>query len=135
MNLELLKEPIHPNVKRFIIPLLRKRWLFWPARGEAIKKSRTGTGQYKCNICKRPDFKREDLQVDHIDPVQEIGTKLETWYNLIMFIIRLYVDEDKLQVVCKTCHSLKTQTENNLRRVILKQPSKKKQKRKKSIDK
>lgn len=131
MNLELLQQPIHPNVKRFIVPLLRKRWLYWPARSEAIKLSRTGPNQYRCNICKRPDFQRNELQVDHIDPVQEVGTTLQTWYDLIMFIIRLFVDKEKLQVVCKPCHEIKTKTENEMRK-FYKKEAKPKKKTKKS---
>lgn len=130
MNLELLQQPIHPNVRRFIVPLLRKRWIYWPARGEAIKQARTGIGAYKCNICKRSDFKREELQVDHIDPVQEIGSNLVTWYDLIVWITRLFVDVDKLQCVCKICHAQKTLVENEMRKHVKKQNRKSRNRKK-----
>lgn len=111
-----LNSPIEPNLKKMIIPVLRKYWRYSKIRGDAIKLARVSRGFYKCNICKLETFKREDMQVDHIEPAQTLANKMTTWYDLIYFISRLFVPTvDKVQVVCKVCHSIKTAVERKIR--------------------
>jgi len=104
---------ITPKLKKFLIPILRKYWLRWPARQNAIKQARIERGSYQCNICKQIGFKRQDLHVDHIDPVVNVEDGFTT---LDEFVSRLYVEENQLQATCHQCHELKTLTENQMRK-------------------
>lgn len=100
------------RLKKFLIPILRKMWLRWPARTNVIKQSRVERGSYKCNICKQVGFSRTDLHVDHISPVINPEEGFSTWDE---YIARLYVTEEELQVCCKTCHEHKTLLETKMR--------------------
>lgn len=126
MNDPIINKPIDPRVKKFIIPLLRKRWLYWPPRTNVIRAACIERGNYQCNVCKQTGFTRNSLHVDHISPVQNLETGLNTWYDLLLFIIRLYVDESELQAICSTCHDIKTHTENQMRAFYRKTRKKKK---------
>lgn len=116
IDLNFLNSPIEPNLKRIIVPILRKYWRYSKVRMDAIKAARVSRGKYRCNMCKQETFGRHDIQVDHIDPAQTLATKMVTWYDLIFFISRLFVDNiDKLQVLDKICHKIKTGIETKLR--------------------
>lgn len=104
---------ISARIKKFLIPILRKSWLRWPARQNVIKQARVERGSYQCNICKQVGFKRQDLHVDHISPVVNIEDGFKT---LDEYATRLYVEEDQLQAVCKTCHEIKTRNEDQMRK-------------------
>lgn len=116
MDLELLNKPIDKRVKGFIVRALRRFWLYWEPRQTVVKNAMVSRGFYKCNVCKGESFKRNELHVDHIEPVQNVQFAMTTWYDLILWITRLYVDVDKLQAICPTCHDIKTRTENNMRK-------------------
>lgn len=116
LDLEFLNSPIPKDIKKLLVPVLRKYWKYWPTRNQAIKNSRVARGNYQCAMCKVSTFKRTELHVDHIDPVQTLYNKLETWYDMIMFISRLFVSEDKLQVLCAPCHTVKTSLETKMRK-------------------
>lgn len=112
----MINNPIDPRIKKFMIPLLRRQWLYWPPRQTAIKRAMVDRGNYRCENCKQEGFKRNDLQVDHVTPVQTLETKLVTWYDLIMFISRLFVEADALSALCKPCHTIKTSLESKMRK-------------------
>ncbi len=103
---------ISPRIKKFLIPILRKSWLRWTARQNVIKAARVERGSYQCNICKQIGFKRQDLEVDHINPVVDIERQFKT---LDEYVTRLFVDEEDLQAICQSCHFIKTSTENKMR--------------------
>lgn len=89
----------------------------WPPRYETLaeakteKKTNKKTGRlaqhYKCASCGE-EFAGKDVAVDHIDPVVDPEKGFEDWNT---FIERLYCDKDNLQVLCKTCHDLKSKNE------------------------
>ena len=112
----IINQPIDPLVKKFLIPTLRRQWMYWPARQTVLKRCMVDRGNYRCEICKQPGFKRNELQIDHIEPVQVLETKLLTWHDLIIYITRMFVYENKLQGVCLVCHSLKTSLETKMRK-------------------
>ncbi len=58
---------------------------------------------YKCNVC-QGEFVAKSVQVDHITP---IGYD-KTWDE---FIHGLYCERENLQVLCTTCHKIKTLSE------------------------
>lgn len=111
----MINNKIDPKIKKFLIPRLRKAWLMWPERQACIKAARVERGSYKCAICKQEGFKRNDLHVDHISPAQNVETGLDTWYDLIIWITKLYVYIPDLQACCEQCHSSKTFIENKMR--------------------
>lgn len=78
------------------------------------KKGPRGGAQYRCKDCRKP-FGPKKVQVDHIDPVVPIGTmsKNMSWDQLVS---RIFCDVDNLQVLCKDCHTKKSQKESKLRK-------------------
>jgi hypothetical protein len=52
------------------------------------------------------------VQIDHIEPV----TPLTGWENLDIFVERLKVPAEQMQVICKKDHKLKSGVENETRR-------------------
>ena len=96
----------------FVRSALRKAWQRWPPRYEVLADSkRTVTGkrhkyEYKCSACGNY-FKQKDVQVDHTVPA---GT-LKDYNDLPQFVEKLFVSKDKLSVLCKACHSIKTKKE------------------------
>lgn len=99
--------------RSFITSALRSASRRWPPKYEAIKEAYTDTKtnkvtgrqarHYKCAGCGK-DYPQSGVQVDHITP---IGKDLD-WNE---FIERLFCEADNLQVLCKTCHKLKTKEE------------------------
>lgn len=76
----------------------------------AAKVEHEGATRYQCAACKQL-FPLASVQVDHIDPIENIdGTPL-TKEGLIDRIVT-----DKIQVLDKACHTRKSTEENRLRR-------------------
>ena len=68
-----------------------------------------GGKQYICAKCKKW-FPNKDVQVDHIDPVIKHNETIQDLdYNTV--VMRIFCDEDNLQVLCKPCHKIKTTLE------------------------
>ena len=65
--------------------------------------------EYQCNQCKRW-FSGKEINIDHIEPV---GT-LKNEEDLVGFVKRLFVEADKLQVLCTKCHDVKTSNEKSI---------------------
>ena len=61
---------------------------------------------YKCAECGGL-FKAEDVAVDHIIPAGKLLGK----QDVAEFVDKLFCGEDGLQVLCSTCHNLKTYME------------------------
>lgn len=89
---------------------LRKAWLTSPERNAVKKQARVGRGVYRCKGYKRRSHKvsAKEVCVDHIEPVVNPSTGFTTWDELVD---RLFVTEDKLQVLCKECHKQKSKDE------------------------
>lgn len=64
--------------------------------------------EYRCANCKAyfPDKK---VNVDHIVP----AGSLNTFEDLPQFVKTLFCEADNLQVLCSTCHTLKTKKEKD----------------------
>lgn len=96
----------------FISSGLRRMWVKYPVRSEALKAARRPylgcdkrtKWEYKCNNCKEW-FKGKDVHVDHIEPVGSLMT------DLMAAVQRLFCELGNLQVVCKSCHKSKTNEE------------------------
>lgn len=104
--------------RAFITNALRAATRKWPpkyltlneAKTEKKKNVRTGrlAQHYLCNVC-TGEFPAKEVQVDHIQPVVDPKTGFINWDT---FIDRLFCEKENLQVLCTTCHKLKTSEEN-----------------------
>lgn len=64
--------------------------------------------EYQCNACKKW-FQEKYVSVDHIIPCGSLNCSAD----LPGFVDRLFVEVDLLQLLCTTCHNVKTQNEKN----------------------
>ena len=104
------------SLKTFLTGILRRASLKWPARTEALRFARVDRGLYKCAMCTNI-FKKQDISVDHKEPVVPMqGVVAEDW-SWDDFIHRLFVDTEGLQVLCTTCHNAKSAVEDSMRAV------------------
>lgn len=98
----------------FIRSALRNKSRYWKPITQAKANARrlySGTNkrqkfEYQCNHCKKW-FPEKKINVDHIDPA---GT-LRCANDVGPFIERLFCEIDNLQVLCESCHNVKTQNE------------------------
>ena len=103
--------------KSFVTSALRAASRRWPPKYKALKEAFVGrkvnakTGKlamhYKCVECKKL-YVAADVQVDHIEPVVDPKKGFTTWDN---FINRIFCEIENLQVMCKPCHKVKTDSE------------------------
>jgi hypothetical protein len=110
------------RIRSFITSVLRGGFRRWPAKYECLKDAAVGkqtnknTGRlaehYQCNKCKK-HFTQKEIQINHIDSVISTEHGFVGWD---VFIQRLYCDKNNLEVVCKPCHKLITQEENEERK-------------------
>ncbi len=108
----------------FVKSALRSKSRFWRPISETLKKAKVARGLYRCNVCQQEvpvshvvnGKRRKFVQVDHIKPVVS-ETGFVDWNQ---FIENLFCEEDNLQVICSTCHDIKSQQER------AKRPNKKK---------
>jgi hypothetical protein len=102
----------------FIKNTLRRASYRWPGRNEALVAARKSRGLYQCAICKVDSFKRQEVNLDHIEPVVPIES---SWHqedgspDWNIFIKRLFVGQEGFQVICLNCHDAKTQIEDEMR--------------------
>jgi len=85
---------------------LRKAWLKWPPRYTVLANAKErvdGKWRWRCSECNELHMNK-DVEVDHITTV---GT-LRCAEDLPAFVSNLFVSEDKIRVVCKSCHKRKT---------------------------
>lgn len=100
----------------FLRSALRSAYNRWPPKWETQQKaSRPYTGtdkrkkrEFQCAQCKGW-FSSGDTSVDHIVP----AGSLNTFDDLPGFCQRLFCSEDGLQVLCKSCHQVKTNEERS----------------------
>ena len=121
-----MKSPIagwtDAKFKGWIISLLRRGTMRWPPRNEALakakteKKINTATGRmaqhFKCAVCLQ-DYSAKNVVVDHIEPVVLPGIGFIDWNT---YIERMFCSVENLQVLCKTCHDIKSSTEKTQRK-------------------
>lgn len=91
--------------------LNRWGWSRWPAKAETLKRARVARGKYKCAHCGEIYGPRE-VEVDHKRPRIDPRTG---FVSLDDYVARTFVSVNKLQVLCKPCHYLKSAQENRQR--------------------
>lgn len=102
------------DLKRFIIPQLRRATYRWAPRNQALVRARVERGLYQCATCKE-QFKKEEVDIDHIDPVVSVK---EGWTDWASYIIRMFPPVEGFQILCKQCHSSKCDLEDSIRAVF-----------------
>ena len=103
---------------------LRSIWMMYSKdRKLARENAKVSRGIYHCSSCKeriRP--KRNcvnNIFIDHIDPIVPVDREID----IKEWIDRLFCGVENLQLLCKSCHDLKTKRENNLRTKFKKEKS------------
>jgi len=66
--------------------------------------------EYQCNKCKGW-FKSDEVNVDHVEPAGSLNNA----QDLPAFVETLFCEVNNLQVLCKTCHDVKTKLEKQLK--------------------
>lgn len=107
--------------RSFISSNLRSASRKWAPIQIAVKKARKERGMYECASCKQVKSKTEiidgkrvnNCNVDHIDPIVDPEVGFRNWDE---YIERMFVEEDKLQVLCHLCHEEKTNKERAIAR-------------------
>lgn len=103
---------MNSSKKSFTIASLRRASYRWPARSQAANAAKVSRGVYTCNMCKQ-ETRNKDKIVDHIAPVVD---PVKGFIGFDDYVDRLFCDADGFQVLCKTCHAIKTKQENDLRK-------------------
>jgi 5-methylcytosine-specific restriction endonuclease McrA len=92
-------------------PVVRE--VMWRVRREVPKFNKDGSRakknavQYCCNVC-GVWTKSTAIAVDHVVPVIDVQNGFVDWNE---FVTRLFCDASNLQVICDTCHQIKTNAE------------------------
>ena len=99
---------------QFIRSALRKAWMKWPPKFQVLKdKRRDVVGkrhkfEYQCEKCNKW-YMQKEVAVDHIVPAGQLNNHKD----LAGFVQRLFVGVEKLQLLCKACHLIKTKEERD----------------------
>lgn len=106
------QKPKRPNLKRFLISILRRATYRWPPRSEALKEGRKERNTYQCAMC-NDMFKNNEIVLDHVKPVVDPKTGFTTWDE---YIDRMFPEKQGFQVLCSGCHDIKTELEDEMRK-------------------
>lgn len=114
---------------RWLKPQLRRICRRWPPYYQVLNNARivkyiptkSGHGQlkrvfYECVECKQ-EFDRKGVQIDH--KIEIVDTSLgydKPDFNAL--VTRMFCDVDGLQILCTECHSKKTKTERDKRKLV-----------------
>lgn len=104
--------------KSFIKNNLRQASRKWGPLHHAKKKQHLRRGFYLCEGCDNEapatikDGRKRvaNVFVDHINPIIDPDVGFTTWDDCIE---RMFCETDNLQVLCKSCHDIKTKDEND----------------------
>ena len=106
------QKPRRAHLKRFLISILRRATYRWPPRTEALKEGRKERNAYVCAMCK-DTYKNNEIVLDHIKPVVDPKTGFTTWDD---YIERMFPEKEGFQVLCSSCHDIKTELEDEMRK-------------------
>lgn len=104
----------------WVMKLLRRGGATFPNRDKAFKAAYAGKFRnvrtrrmamhYFCACCGEI-FPKHECQADHIEPVVPITG----WVSWDDTIARLFIPTEGYQILCKSCHHIKSGEENKLR--------------------
>jgi len=101
-----------PNPQTWAKTALRSKSIIWPGRTEALRRARVNRGLYRCVEC-QGDFRRHEIQLDHIEPVVSIE---HGWQGFDQWIARLFCPPEGFRCLCKNCHESITQIQDEMRK-------------------
>jgi len=103
--------------RSFIFSVIRGGMRRYPPKFMCLNKAKVGkqinkasgrmAQHYKCNKCKEA-FPQKEVQVDHKKPVVDPKAGFVDWNT---YIDRMFCEDKNFQVLCKSCHKIKTQKE------------------------
>jgi hypothetical protein len=98
-----------------MMSVLRRASRFWKPSQTCKQQARIHRGMYKCSnpLCAKVVGQKE-IKIDHIEPVVPVEG-FESWD---IVIDRLFCTVEGFQALCKDCHEKKTAIENEKRRVL-----------------
>lgn len=104
----------------FIKSALRSASQRWPPKFSTLNAAKRGkrinstsgrlAEHYECAIC-NGQFPAKEIQVDHIHPVIDPSIGFISWDEVIR---RMFCEADGYQVLCKMCHTEKTNAEKRI---------------------
>lgn len=103
----------HKEIKKFLMPILRRASFRWKPRAEALSSARIERGLYKCASCENA-YRKDEIHMDHVVPVIDLNDGFTTWDQVIF---RLFCETQGFQVLCKNCHDVKTAYEDEMRKI------------------
>lgn len=122
-GVERIMSKMPKSLPGWLIPKLRRISLQWPGKQIARDRAKrqvqigffkNGKPEYRtvwqCAKC-LDLFEKEETQMDHINPVVDVKG-FKTWDAAIP---TLFCPPENYQCLCKACHYLKTQLENEQR--------------------
>jgi 5-methylcytosine-specific restriction endonuclease McrA len=114
--------PEPSNLDKFIMNILNRRgWVIWPSRIAVINRVKRiiFIGKRKrvfftCEECGNDQLTAKDIEVDHIEPRID---PVKGFQGIEDWILRTFVGTNKLKLLCKSCHRVKSELENEIRRL------------------
>lgn len=109
-----MKKPIDP-VKQFrdwMKNTLRRAFFRYWERTKALQAARVDRGVYKCAGCSALSSVK-GMHIDHISPVVDPAVGFVGWD---VYVDRLFCPASNLQLLCKPCHTVKTERERGERK-------------------
>jgi 5-methylcytosine-specific restriction endonuclease McrA len=99
----------------FVKGALRSASRRWKPIYDTIKQARVDRGKYLCASCGNTvsptQNKRKNISVDHRIPIVDPDVGFVDW-NL--FIERLFCEAEGLQLLCSSCHDIKSKAERKI---------------------
>lgn len=77
-----------------------------------VGNARGGYRLFKCEVCGTQPLPREQVEVDHVESVENVGV----WDGWDAWLSRLFCSADGLRITCKPCHKTKTVKQSAERR-------------------
>ena len=106
----------HSKVLSWLRSALRSASRRYPPVFEALDRAKrpykgSNPRQKVCYLCAqcKEEFNGKQVAVDHIIP----AGSLSTWDDVMPFVKRLFCSVEGLQVLCHTCHDVKTLADKN----------------------
>lgn len=108
------------RLKSFIVSALRAATRRYPPKYEVLNEAKTEkrinpksgrlAQHFKCAKCKQ-EYVAKEVQVDHKQPVIDPKKGFVDWNT---YVTRMFCEKKNLQVLCSTCHTIKTKKETEV---------------------
>ena len=102
-----------PNKNKYAVAkaALRRMSTFWWAMSEAMNRAKVSRGVWACAHC-AGHFKKHEVQKDHINPVVSTDGGVN---DLNTYVETLFCEPENIQILCLTCHKIKSSVEQTMR--------------------